>query len=92
MTWISMHSDSDTVTSVPDALTTAATVFGLVSLALCWWFPFGPTLGICGTVCGVASWLAGGGGRAVVGGLLAASGAGAGLLLAWDYWARLTGF
>jgi hypothetical protein len=83
--------DTDANASVPEQLATAAVVFGLVGCAVCWWFPFGPILGLCGTVAGVGSWLAAGGARAAVGAVLAAVAAGTGLLLAWDYWARLTG-
>jgi hypothetical protein len=67
-------------------------VLGLVSLAVCWWFPFGQTLGVVGTGFGVVGWWGTrDGGRALVGTALAATGAGAGLLLAWDYWWRAFG-
>jgi hypothetical protein len=41
---------------------------------------------------GLLGWYGGrDGARALIGTLLAACGAGAGLLLAWDYWLRLAG-
>ncbi|HXD88315.1 MAG TPA: hypothetical protein VN641_17635 [Urbifossiella sp.] len=79
-----MHTDA--TAPIPEQLSTAAVVFGLFSLAVCWWFPFGAVLGLCGTVLGFSSWITGGGMRAAVGFLLAISGAGAGLLLAADSW------
>ena len=83
---------ADANASVPDQLAAGAVVLGLVSLATCWWFPFGPVLGIVGTGFGVlAWWTVRDGRRALVGTGLAACGAGAGLLLAWDYWWRVFG-
>ena len=80
-----------TTTTPADELAAGAAVFGLFALGVCWWFPFGAAVGLCGAVCGLGSWLAGGGRPALVGLALAAAAAGAGLLLAWDYWARLAG-
>ena len=77
--------------SVADQCAAAAVVFGLVSLLTCWWFPFGPVVGTVGTGLGVIGWWGGVGTRAIVGLILAASGAAAGLLLAGDYWWRVFG-
>lgn len=75
-----------------DQLAATAVVFGLVSMMTCWWFPYGPVVGATGTALGLGGWWAGGAGdRARVGTALAACGAGAGLLLAWDYWWRVFG-
>ena len=65
-------------------------VFGLVALGLCWWFPFGPVLGACGSVLSAGGW-AGGDRRGRLGFVLAAGGTAAGALLAWEYWRRLFG-
>ena len=80
--------NEDANASAADQLWAAAVVLGLVSLATCWWFPFGAVLGVVGTGLGVLAWF---GGRSLVGTALAATGAGAGLLLAWDYWGRVLG-
>jgi hypothetical protein len=77
-------------TSRADDLGAAALVFGMISLLLCWWFPYGGILGACGVAMGVAGW-AGGGRSAGPGTLIAAAGTGAALLLAWDYWWRVLG-
>lgn len=78
--------------SVADQSAAGALVLGLVSLVTCWWFPFGPTLGVVGAGLGVVGWWGGSDGRrALVGTALAACGAGSGLLLAWDYWRRVFG-
>ena len=75
-----------------DQLAAAAAVFGLVSLAVCWWFPFGPVLGLAGTACGLLPWwFDRDRARTLVGALLAAFGAAVGLALAWSYWLRLFG-
>lgn len=42
--------------STADQLAASAIVFGLVSLGVCWWFPFGPVLGVVGTGLGVLGW------------------------------------
>jgi hypothetical protein len=61
--------------------------FGLLSLALCWWFPFGTVLGVCGLLLGLAGLVAGDRtNRSVIGCLLAVVGVGTGLLLAWGLW------
>jgi hypothetical protein len=79
-------------TAIADRLATGAVVFGLVSLVVCWLFPFGPLLGVAGAVAGLLAMLTGRAGeRALVGTALAAIGAGTGLLLAWDYWRRVLG-
>jgi hypothetical protein len=80
-----------TTTTPAEELAAAAVVFGLFGLGACWWFPFGPAVGLVGAACGLGSWLAGGGRAALIGLALAGAAAGAGLLLAWDYWVRLTG-
>lgn len=85
-----MHTDASA--PIPEQLATAAVVFGLFSLAVCWWFPFGAVLGLCGTVLGFASMISGGGLRGVVGFLLALCGAGSGLLLAADSWIQSVPF
>jgi hypothetical protein len=73
-----------------EQLATGAVVLGLVSLVMCWWFPFGPVVGTVGCFMGAAGWCRNpDAGRGPVGTLLAACGAGTGLLLAWDYWWRL---
>jgi hypothetical protein len=78
--------------SIADQFAAAAMMFGMVSLATCWWFPFGPTLGAVGTFCGMLAWRLGSmTERGMVGMALAASGMAAGLLLAWEYWWRLFG-
>jgi hypothetical protein len=68
-----------------------AQVFGLLSLGLCWWFPFGPLLGAFGTGLGIASLMAGVGRRRFVGTAFAISGLAIGLLLASNDWTRLLG-
>jgi hypothetical protein len=84
--------DTDHDTAPADQFAAGAVVFGLVSLGACWWFPFGPALGLVGCGMGLLGWYAGRDGtRALLGTLLAACGSGAGLLLAWDYWWRLIG-
>ncbi|HEX4613653.1 MAG TPA: hypothetical protein VH092_36055 [Urbifossiella sp.] len=83
---------ADENVSAADQFAAAAVVLGLVSLGVCWWFPFGPVLGVIGTGLGILAWWTGRDGeRALVGMTLAATGAGAGLLLAWDYWWRAFG-
>jgi hypothetical protein len=82
----------DADASAPEQCATAAVVLGLVSLVVCWWFPFGALLGATGTALGIGAWYAGRvAERALVGAFLAASGTGAALLLAWDYWRRVFG-
>jgi hypothetical protein len=81
-----MHTDANA--SVSEWFSTAAVVLGLISLVTCWWFPFGAVLGVVGTGLGVLAWS---GGRPLVGTVLAAAGGGTGLLLGWDYWARVFG-
>jgi hypothetical protein len=82
---------ADENASPADQCAAVAVVFGLVSLLTCWWFPYGPVVGVVGMGFGVIAWWAGVGGRALVGTALAACGAGAGLLLAGDYWWRVFG-
>jgi hypothetical protein len=78
--------------STADQCAGAAVVLGLVSLAVCWWFPFGAILGGVGAALGLLGWCIGPATeRALVGTGLAACGAGAGVLLAWDYWHRVFG-
>ena len=74
-----------------EELGVGAQVFGLLSLGLCWWFPFGPLLGACGTGLGVASLIAGVGRRGMVATVLASTGLAVGLLLASNDWTRLLG-
>lgn len=84
--------EPDVNASTTDQIAAAAVVFGLVSLGVCWWFPFGPVLGLVGTGLGALAWWTGRDGeRALVGAALAACGTGAGLLLAGDYWWRVLG-
>jgi len=78
--------DSHENAALPEQFATAAVVFGLVSLVVCWWFPFGPTLALCGTAAAVGSWLAGGGFRSLVGLAFAALGFATGMLIAADSW------
>ena len=80
---------ADANATAADQLAAGAVVLGLVALATCWWFPFGPAVGVVGAGLGLAAWCAGR--RALTGTVLAATAAGAGLLLAWDYWRRLLG-
>jgi hypothetical protein len=83
-----MHAGPDA--TFADQLAAGAVVFGLVSLLTCWWFPFGPAVGTVGAGMGVVGWWRSpDAGRALVGTILAACGAGAGLLLAWEYWERV---
>lgn len=73
-------------------LAAGAIVFGLVSFAVCWWFPFGPILGLAGVGMGIAAWIIGTERRqSGLGVIVAAIGAGSGLLLGWDYWRRVVG-
>jgi hypothetical protein len=75
-----------------NGLAAGAIVFGLVSLAVCWWFPFGPILGAVGVAMGIAAWTIGTDReQSAVGLIVAAIGAGTGMLLAWDYWRRMVG-
>jgi hypothetical protein len=78
--------DRDENAAMPEQLATAGVVFGLVSLVVCWWFPFGPALALAGTAAGVGSWLGGGGLRSLVGLAFAASGFATGVLIAADSW------
>lgn len=82
------NSDYDSV----NWLAAGEIVFGLVSLAVCWWFPFGPILGAVGVGMGLAAVGIGTDReQSAVGVIAAAIGAGTGMLLAWDYWRRLVG-
>jgi hypothetical protein len=84
--------DADANASVPDQLAAASVVFGLVSLVVGWWFPFGPSLGVVGAGLGVlAWWTVRDGGQALLGIALAGCGAGIGGLLGWDEWWRILG-
>ena len=60
-----------------------AFALGLLSLALCWWFPYGAFLGACGAVTGIGAWAAGRRGRAALAAGLGLAGAAAGAVLTW---------
>jgi hypothetical protein len=79
-------------TSPADQFAAGAVVFAFVSLATCWWFPFGSTIGSVACAMGLVAWYGTSDGeRALVGLLLGACGTGTGLLVAWEYWWRLLG-
>lgn len=76
--------------SLAEAFTSGSIVFGLVSAFTCWWFPYGAIIGILGALFGVLGWWSGKeGDRTLAGIIIAATGGGASLLLAWDYWWRV---
>jgi len=83
--------DSDLRYDSVNWLAAGAIVFGLVSLAVCWWFPFGPILGLVGVGMGLAAGIGTDREESGVGVMVAAIGAGTGILLAWDYWRRVVG-
>ena len=83
--------DSDLRYDSVNWLAAGAIVFGLVSLAVCWWFPFGPILGAVGVGMGIAAGIGTDREESGVGVMVAAIGAGTGILLAWDYWRRVVG-
>ncbi len=72
----------DTIRS--ETLGAGAMVFGLLSLGLCWWFPFGAVLGICGIGFGLASRLAGKSRHSAIGMIYSAGGVASAMLLVWD--------
>jgi len=78
-------------TSRAGTIGVGALTFGLLSLGLCWWFPFGAILGACGVALGLASGLAGGGRLAWLGVLSSAGGASAAMIQIWDLWSHLLG-
>lgn len=80
-----------TGTTQAEELGAGAHVLGLLSLGLCWWFPFGLLLGACGTSLGVASLISGMGQRGFLATALALTGLVVGLMLASDDWSRLLG-
>jgi hypothetical protein len=64
--------------------------FALFGMAVCWWYPFGPLVALVGAVLAAAGWL-GGDRLGRLGTALAAGGAAAGAVIAWESWARLLG-
>ncbi len=75
--------------SLAECFISGAIIFGMVSSVLCWWFPYGAIIGLLGVTFGVLGWWTGNQTtRSLVGIALSACGAGASILLAWDYWAR----
>lgn len=79
---------NDLDASAADQLSAASFLLGCVSFLTCWWFPYGAAVGCAGAAFGILAMLWPKG-RAVYGFLFSASGAGAGFLLAWDYWFRI---
>jgi hypothetical protein len=78
--------------SAADQFGASSMVFALISLATCWWFPYGAVIGAVGVGWGLLGWCLGNPSeRSVLGAVLAACGMGAGVLLAWDYWQRTFG-
>ena len=83
-----MHPEADP--TLANRLGVTGLAFGLFGLAVCWWFPFGPLVGAAGTLLAAAGWL-GSDRLGRLGTFVASAGAGAGGLIAWDYWARTLG-
>ena len=64
--------------------------FGMLSLLSCWWFPFGPVLGMIGVFAGAVGWLSGDrSGRSVLGIAFSGAASTVGLIAAWGTWVRL---
>jgi hypothetical protein len=78
-------------TTRAETLGVGALVFGLLSLGLCWWFPFGAVLGACGLGFGLASRVVGSSRSARIGTLYSLGGVMASVLLASYVWDRLLG-
>jgi hypothetical protein len=75
-----------------ETLGVGAMGLGLLGLALCWWFPFGPLLAACGGASALAARLSGGSRAALLGAVYSGGGVAVGaLLLAWDTWGGLIG-
>jgi hypothetical protein len=74
-----------------ETLGVGAMVFGLLSLGLCWWFPFGAVLGGSGVGFGVYSRLIGKSRSALIGTLFSTGGITASMLLTPFFWNHLLG-
>ena len=76
-------------TSRAETLGVGAMAFGLLSLGLCWWFPFGAMLGGSGVGFGVSSRFVGKSRSALIGTLFSMGGIAASILTTPYFWDRL---